>query len=303
VPEFDRTAHVARLRQRLVASANQSGGWGYYAAKSSRIEPTSWALLALDGTSDQDSGGWQTLAAPHVQFLAACQRGDGLFVDRPQLPPNFTANGAAACALAHLGPERDSPLLARLLDGIVSIKGVAITAPDARQDNSLQAWPWIPDTFSWVEPTSWCLLALKKARPHHRDATEARIQEAEKLLVNRVCRNGGWNYGNAIAFGQDLRPYVPTTAVGLMALQDRAADPAVKLTLAYLERARLTEASAMALGLTAISLRLHGRPAADVEERLAGDVERAERVGNLQTLAMALYAISAEQHQVRAFRV
>ena len=33
-----------------------------------------------------------------------------------------------------------------------------------RQDGSLQAWSWVDGTFSWVEPTAWCLLLLKKWR-------------------------------------------------------------------------------------------------------------------------------------------
>ncbi len=316
----DRAALGVRLRQSLVAAANRTGGWGYYADKSSRIEPTAWTLLALAETSDESAASWQAFAAPHLQVLAACQRADGLLVDYPQAPPNFTANGVAACVLAHLSAGRENPVLTRLLDGIVSIKGVAfrtglidavaailnITArtPNPQQDNSLQAWPWIPDTFSWVEPTSWCLLALKKtAARAHRDGAEARIREADRLLLNRVCASGGWNYGNAAAFAQDLRPYVPTTAVGLMALQDRPTDPGVTRTVTFLDSARLAEPSAMALGLTAISLRLHGRPVDDVEERLADDVARAERIGNLQTLALALYALSGSRHHMRAFRV
>ena len=316
----DRTALGVRLREGLAAAANRTGGWGYFAEKSSRIEPTAWALLALAETSDQDAAAWQAFAAPHLQFLATCQRADGLLVDNPQAPPNFAANGVAACVLAHLSAGRENALLSRLLDGLVSVKGVAVRTwlidafaaiqdmtaklPNPRQDNSLQAWPWIPETFSWVEPTSWCLLALKKtAVQAPRNGAQARIREADTLLLNRVCTSGGWNYGNSAAFAQDLRAYVPTTAVGLMALQDRPTDPGVKRTLTFLDGARLAESSAMALGLATIALRLHGRPVEDVEERLADDVARAERMGNLQSLALALYALSGARHQMKAFHV
>lgn len=317
----DRAAVVIRLRETLLANANPTGGWGYYAGKRSRIEPTGWALLALAEASEQDAGAWQRFLAPHLQFLTACQRADGLLVDQPGAPPNFAANGVAACTLAHLTKGGDSGLLARLLDAIVSSKGVAFresltdTAVAAAkrliggkrpaqsaQNNTLQAWPWIPDTFSWVEPTSWCLLALKKTRWGRRDA-ESRIREADELLINRICATGGWNYGNAAVLGQDLRPYVQTTAVGLIALQNRRNDAAVNRTVKYLDRVRRTETSGMALGLAAVSLRLCGLPVDDVEEELGKDFERAERLGNFQTLAMMLYALSADRHGARAFRV
>ena len=129
-----------------------------------------------------------------------------------------------------------------LIDLVSAFQDITTKVPNPRQDNSLQAWPWIPETFSWVEPTSWCLLALKKtAAQAPRNGAQARIREADTLLLNRVCTNGGWNYGNAAAFAQDLRPYVPTTAVGLMALQDRPRDPGVTRTLTFLDSARLAE--------------------------------------------------------------
>ena len=134
-------------------------------------------------------------------------------VDETPGLPNFTANGLAACVLGHLA-SRESPALPRLLDGIVAVKGVsAENAPDLRQDNKLQAWPWMPGTFSWLEPTAWCLLALKKTRAPERRAAESRIAEADKLIANRSCVSGGWNFGNASALGQDLLVTQPALPV------------------------------------------------------------------------------------------
>jgi hypothetical protein len=161
----------------------------------------------------------------------------------------------------------------------------------------------MPDTFSWVEPTCWCTLALKKTRTHPRAGAESRIAEAEKLLLNRSCSVGGWNAGNASAMGQDLRPYVPTTALGLMAMQDRRSEPVVVRTVEYLRASRLAEPSALALALTALSFRIFDLPADDVESRLVNGADRAERLGNLQTLAMMLYALSAPTHGAGALRV
>jgi len=295
---------TARLRGVLNAAANRRGGWPYYQGKKSRIEPTCWALLALAESGDDPTSSVSQSAALHLEWVAACQRADGLLLDVPDAPPNFTINGLAACVLAHVaagsGPPA-APDLHRLIDGIASVKGVAVDAPDPRQDNRLQGWPWMPDTFSWIEPTCWCVLGLKKngASP----ARSARIAEAEKLIVNRTCDAGGWNFGNASVVGQDLRPYQPTTALGLMALQDRPDLAAVTQSLAWLRRAPLREPSAVALALTAIAFQIFGVADDDVEARLAADADRAERLGNLQALAMLLYALTARRHAARAFRV
>jgi hypothetical protein len=301
VSEPVQASPVMRLRQVLAGKANESGGWGYYSGKSSRVEPTSWALLALADTWDGEPAAWQRFAAPHLEFLKATQRDDGLLVDVPHAPPNFTANGVAACVLA--SREGGGPAIDRLIDGLVGVKGISVNAPDPRQDNKLQGWPWMPDTFSWLEPTCWCVLALKKTRARTRKGVQARIDEADKLILNRSCEAGGWNFGNASALGQDLRPYVPTTALGLIALQDRQAEAVVGRSLAYLTQARVKEPSAMALALTALCLRIYDRPADDVEARLADDADRAERTGNLQALAMMLYALSVPTHAARALRV
>jgi hypothetical protein len=305
VPLSDHLSLADRLRERLLKEASTEGGWAYYPGKSSRIEPTCWTLLALAETWPGDETARQAFLNLHLRFLAGCQRADGLLAEVRPSAINFTANGLAGCALTFLSSDPGSPVVRRVLEGLVSVKGVRTAQdPTSTQDNSLQGWPWNPDTFSWVEPTSWCLLALKKAGSGSRSAAAAaRIAEAERLLANRTCKAGGWNYGNATVFGQDLRPYVPTTVLGLLALQTRRTDPAVTAALAFLESARAKEDSGMALALTAVVLRVYGRPTGPIEERLAAVIARAEQRGNLQTLAMALYALSGAQHDVKAFRV
>jgi hypothetical protein len=297
----DPSSLIPRLHRSLAATANGGGGWPYYSGKSSRIEPTAWALVALAATWQDNPAEWPRFLAPHLQWLAGTQRRDGLLGDVSDAPPNLTSNGLAACVLSHLG-KSDDRVLAQLVGGIADVKGVSVNLPDPRQDNKLQGWPWISGTFSWLEPTCWGVLALKKAGAGTSTA-RARIDEAEKLIINRSCEPGGWNFGNASAIGQDLRPYVPTTALGLMALQDRRTEPAVGRALAWLGESKLKERSGVALSLAVLCLRIYGMPAADVESGIAADVDRAERVGNLQAIAMMLYALSTDKHDVTALRV
>jgi len=295
-----------RLRRALIAAANRAGGWPYYAGKSPRVEPTCWALLALAGSGGRDAATWLAFADLHRRFLSASQRADGLLVDAADGSPNFTANGLAACVLPHVfaldAAATSGPSVSRLLAAIVSVKGVSVDTRDPTQDDRLQGWPWIADTFSWIEPTCWCVLALKKARAAAPGA-DARIQEADKLIANRSCEAGGWNYGNASRLGQDLRPYVPTTALGLLAMQDRREDAVVARALAWLDRARASEPSALALSLAAIALRVYGKPVDDLDARLSAGIDRAERLGNVQSLALMLYALTAADHRVQALRL
>lgn len=300
----DHSPLVEHLQQRLLASAGATG-WAYYTGKtSSRIEPTAWALLALGSTWDASRGPWPDFARPHIGFLAGLQGKDGLVSDTEPGLVNYSTAALAALVLTAFQPQVPPGVLPRLYEGLVEAKGVKIDAFDPKQDNQLQGWSWVRDTFSWVEPTAWGLLALKRADPSLRSrATAARVQEAEKLLVNRTCVAGGWNYGNASALGQDLRAYVPTTALGLLAMQDRRAQPNIEKSVRFLVQERLNEATAMTLSLAAICLRVLGLPADDVEARLAEVVRQSDSRGHLLAMAMACYALSADQHRLEAFRV
>ncbi len=150
------------------------------------------------------------------------------------------------------------------------MKGTALppSPKSNRQDNALQGWPWVASTFSWVEPTAWCVLALKKwVRAHDDRATAARVAEGERLLIDRVCRNGGWNYGNSNVLGKELFPYVPVTAIVLLALQDRHDEQAVKTSASYLASHCLDERSGLSLALASIALAVHGRDNSSVASR------------------------------------
>lgn len=292
----------ASLTDTLVRAAVPSGGWGYVAGKAPRIEPTAWVLAALSHAPDL-AGSFEAFAAPHLRFLEHTQQGDGLLADAPGMPPNLASNGLAAAVLASVAPT--APFMGRLLTAIATVKGLRVAnEPGGVQNNELQAWPWLPDTFSWVEPTAWCVLALKKSGASTRPSTtSARLAEAEAMLRDRQCRTGGWNYGNASVLGQDLRPYVPTTAVGIMALQDQASTPDVRKASDWLDAARLSEPSSMALALAALALRITGHGVDDVMQHLADGVPRTAARGNLQHQAMALCALTLDVHNGRVFRV
>ena len=83
-------------------------------------------------------------------------------------------------------------------------------------DLSLRSgWSWALDARSVVEPTARVLIACKALTPRD-DATR---REALRLLRERRCADGGWNFGKATDKGSDLGAYAQTTAIALIALQ------------------------------------------------------------------------------------
>jgi hypothetical protein len=269
------------LRRFLLTSRNSDGGWGYYPGKSSRLEPTCWALLAL---READPG-----------ILRTWPVDNGLLLERRGGEPNYGFHAVGLLTLLARNLDHQAGA-ATLLAGIQRVKGVALPESTInRQDNKLQGWSWFPETFSWVEPTAWALLALKKWRKARGVVLDlTRVDQANALLVDRVCTEGGWNYGNSNMLGQDLRPYVPTTAVALLALIDRPSESAVKRSADYLERDATSEPSGVALSLALMALRAFGRSIELVRAALVEQVPTTLAMNNHLAAALTLCALGPD---------
>jgi hypothetical protein len=253
----------------------------------SRLEPTCWALLATAAMG---------AATPDVSALRRWMRQDGWLVDAATLPPNAAFNAVAAIALG-LSPA-DAALADALVGKLVVVKGATSAQfPELRQNNSLEAWSWISGTASWVEPTAWCVLALKHRQAHVRASiVRERIRAAEDFLVDRACVAGGWNYGNPNVYGTDLIPHVPTTALGLLALQDQRHHPVVARALTRLQADAPGERSHLALALAILCLRVYGVGVSELTSTLtdwcAARLQRNDPGENLLGIALALCALS-----------
>ncbi|MFN8059267.1 MAG: hypothetical protein U0Q12_08875 [Vicinamibacterales bacterium] len=271
------------------------GTWGYAEGRAGRLEPTAWAAIALSGSS-----------SPPVadEVLRSWPSAQGLYHESRTTPVNVTFNGLALLAL--LASGRPGAASTALLRALLAKSGRTLPdSPVSRQNNALRGWAWVDDSFSFVEPTSTCLLAIKRA---HRlglsdPAMAGRVDEAERLLVDRACEGGGWNYGNSNVFGRSLPPYVPTTALALLALQDRPALPAVETGLERLRRLALTEGSTLALGLTALCLSVFDWDVTPLLDQLETMLERRRVPENVASLAIAAYALSVTDHGASAIRI
>lgn len=276
----ERAIDAAALRQYLHEAKNPDGGWGYSRGKTSRLEPTCWALLALP--------------SENADVLRRWPAHDGLLAERAGGDSNYAFHALALIVLMARNVQHVTGN-SSLVGGLLRAKGVTSASTVNRQNNALVAWPWIADTFSWVEPTAWALLALKKgARAGGVRVDAKRIADARALLLDRCCVGGGWNYGNANMLGKDLKPYVSTTAIALLALQDDRSEPAVERSIEFLERAAVSERSGVALSLAFLAVKVFGRNAQPIRAALDAQISTTLQIGN--HMAVALAAIVADSH-------
>jgi hypothetical protein len=160
-------------------------------------------------------------------------------------------------------------------------------------DPDLIGWPWYPDTFSWVEPTSYALIAFKSLRPVLRGRrARARIDEAERMILDRECFGGGWNYGNSKVLDEELWPYPDTTALALIALQDFPRPESLERSLGALLEMVEERTSVLSLALAVLALQLHGRDVSAVRSRLVGRVEGDRLPGDTRSFAFAALAMA-----------
>ena len=284
-----RMADVAGLRSYLLAGRNADGGWGYVRGKGSRLEPTCFALLAL---GDARMAG---------ASLSSWPVHDGLLLERPGGEPNYGFHAIGLLTLAAAGAEHQAGNQV-LLSALQRAAGIRV-APSTvnRQDNRLQGWGWFADEFSWAEPTAWGVLALKRARQLGWQIEQSRLDESQSVLFDRVCGAGGWNYGSSNMLGTELTPYVPTTAVALLALQDQRSTDAVGRSVNFLESHATWESSGYALGLAGVALRAYARDVTEVQRALHRQLSVTIDLGQQLGIAMAVLAFDPEKADA-AFR-
>lgn len=249
---------MAEAADFLLKAADARGGWPYRPGTPPSPEPTCLGLMALAGVREAAAA-----REAAVRWLESRMNADGALTLAGDSQPNWCTS-LLAIVLTRLGVRSD--LRDRAIHCLLVWKGER--TPQSQEnilDGSLQGWPWAIGTFSWVEPTCYAMLALKLTG-HGRDP---RVAEAERLLLDRVCEDGGWNYGNRIIYGAALPGFLPTTALAAMALQDStAARPTVERGLAFLEKSMQDHKSALSLSLAILCFQIFSKPLTPLVEAL-----------------------------------
>lgn len=221
----------ARSIERLRNTQQSCGGWAYGPTLEPAAEPTALACLALVASNRE-----RERIARGLDFLLARQQKDGSVGVSQSRPTPGWGTAPAMLALIATGktnqPRIESAQSAALTwllrsEGRPFKSNPAIYGHNTR----LRGWAWIDGTHSWLEPTAWAVLALR-ATGH---ADHPRVREAVTLMLDRALPSGGWNYGNSVMFGNELRPFPAQTGMVLAALAGEPPERCVEKALAYLE--------------------------------------------------------------------
>ena len=282
----------------LLEAQNEDGGWGSFKGKRSNTESTSFALMALkllEGKRfDQ-----QTTAG--LKWLLQHQKDDGSWSLNDASTQSSWTTPIAVLALLSFQDQRQHALKAA--KWILTQEGrkpgwvasllvqLSLVKKMTELDPYLSGWSWTAGAFSWVEPTSYSLMAVKKLKRSLAGTNcEERIRQGEMLIYDRMCENGGWNYGNSRVLGEALWPYPDVTAVALIALQDRARSAANQASLRALDSMMREAASGTALGWGILCLTLYNQNVGEWKRILVKNFEKTRFLGETRAVALALLA-------------
>ena len=293
----------------LLSAQNDDGGWGAIKGKRSNTESTAFALMALKSLYGNP---FDRQVTAGLKWLLRYQRDDGSWSLNEETSKQGSWTTPIA-VLALLSFQDQSQRISRAVKWILTQQGMkpgwfasllfrlSLVPKTVELDPYLNGWSWTPGAFSWVEPTSYCLMALKKSRPLlGGTSVELRIQQGEALLYDRMCERGGWNYGNSKVLGEALWPYPDVTAVALIALQDRATNEANRRSLVALQDMMREAASGINLGWGILCLKLYGEDARRWEKVFLANFQKTRFLGETKAVALAVLALG---EGVSLFRV
>jgi hypothetical protein len=247
----------ARL-QALRQNQNADGGWGYFPGRESRVEPTCYALRALP----QSDSTW----GKGIAFLLSRQDATGGLSPAPSVPGATWVTQLAFPLLKRASvPQKSLEVASEWIlntegaeGGVMQRLLYSMGKSKVDQDPKLKGWPWRPDNNSWVEPTAHGLLALHWMKDIAPPAgIQFRRDMATRMLLDRRCQEGDWNYGNKKVLGEILPGYPETTGLALMGLAASGAD--LKLSLDRAAHHLAQSPGAYGRTLLTIALRLHGQ--------------------------------------------
>jgi hypothetical protein len=298
---------IEQVRNALISLQNPDGGWGAAQGRSSNTEATSLAVSALRSLGEQSD---HDRVIRGTIWLTERQNPDGSWRLNDVATAGSWTSALAIIALSAF-PEHQKRVLdaSRWLlaqegskPGILAKLVLWVTGKtDINQLNTdLVGWSWVPNSFSWVEPTSYALTALKKVRASlTENNVNERIREGEAMIYDRMCTGGGWNYGNSKVLDYALWAYPDITAVALIALQDRAGEAANQQSLQALRKIAAEVDSGLASSWAALCLNLYGQATDTWQRRVEKNFRETGFLGETKTLALALLALNGDPSPFR----
>ena len=140
-----------------------------------------------------------------------------------------------------------------------------------------------------VEPTALGILALVSNGLR----THARTREAVRMLMDRQLPGGGWNYGNTIAYGQELYPQPGNTGMALNAVAGFVPLEEVRNSLSYLENRVEKIRTPLSLGWALLGLGAWARRPDKARRWISDCLNRQDQVGPYNGSDLSLLLISS----------
>ena len=281
---------LAPIRDDVLKALRKRGAVGAYHTRGERAaEPTSWATIALA------SAGFEQEARIGAEWLVRLQPRDGsVAVTSSQDGPNWPTS-LAILAWNAVDPVTYHDCIHRAAHW--TLDQTPWTKSRDRifgHDTTLEGWSWAPHTHSWIEPTAFCVAALRRSSY----TTHKRYQQAVRLLVDRLLPRGGVNYGNTIVLGQELLQHIQPTGIVAWALAgEEVEDTRWGSLIDYLREAALRPTGAASLAYAVMGLASHGVDTTPYHMAIADAWRRAKQWGGVYKPALLLLAIEASLNQ------
>ncbi len=283
----------------LLDQQSSDGGWGAVKGKVSNTESTAFAVSALESLQQKEL---TKRVEAGLSWLSRHQNSDGSWSLNDVTPGGSWSTAVALLCLGALPAYRSRAVKAAQWaltqeGNTAGWLGSLILWFTAQKDINkinmdLKGWPWAAGSFSWVEPTSYFLIGLKRLKPSLGGTNvDDRIRQAELMIYDRVCEGGGWNYGNSKVYGEALWPYPDITALALIALQDHPNTEANRESIERLEKTLKDVDSGLALSWAIICFELYGRSVSEWRQLLIKRFEKTAFLGETKTLALSVLAL------------
>lgn len=272
------------LRTITGRSIPEGGGFPEHPGAPYRADATAWALLALKAYNTKSD-----IQESAKSKLASMQFDDGRICLSQSHPEVIWPTALAIFALKGSASYRKQSDLA--IQFLLQTKGTFFKKngnPIFALDSSLIGWPWIEDTFSWVEPTGLSIIALNACgySKHHR------IHEAIHLLIDRQLPSGGWNIGNTIVYGRETHPQLDCTGIALSALAGQVERGQIERSLNYLKAQAALCRTPLSLGWTLFGLGAWGERPTEAKKWIIECLSRQRKYGAYGTTLLSLLVLA-----------
>lgn len=263
----------------------RGGGFANTPGGAFRVDATCWATLAL-----QTSDATDPVLDKARRALVRVQQEDGRICITTRHPEALWPTPLAILSW-YASATYSDPMLkaAKFLLGFDRL--FLVDDPETRAiidyDPTIRGWPWIAGTFPWLEPTAYCIMALRLAG----FAEHARTREARRLIMDRQLPAGGWNYGSTTIYGAELRPAPETTGIALQAIAGLVARKEVARSLDYLHSHLAQVTTPFALAWVALGLSAW-KEAADCSQRVQRVFDKWEDKATWDTVSLSLLVLA-----------